>query len=169
MYLFSFDAETDGLYGPVWAIGAVVLDAAGNEVNSFAGQVSGGTLNDPWVIENVVPFVNLPRYATRRELRDAFWSFWMEYRGSSITLADFGSPVESGLFRSLIADDPTSRQWHGPYPLHEVGTMLLAAGLDPDLDRIQFTGLTSAVKHDPVWDARVSAAAWRKAAAAIME
>ena len=37
MKTFSFDAETDGLYGDVWAIGAVVQDGAKQKV--FAGQI----------------------------------------------------------------------------------------------------------------------------------
>jgi hypothetical protein len=31
MKIFSFDAETDGLYGPVWAIGAVVTNIQDGE------------------------------------------------------------------------------------------------------------------------------------------
>jgi hypothetical protein len=161
MSTFSFDAETDGLYGDAWAIGAVAKD--GDIEKVFAGQVDSSDLQNEWVRQNVAPFVSLPRYESARALRDAFWAFWLEHREGAVCIADFGSPVESGLFRACVADDLDTRQWLGPYPLHEVGTALLCAGIDPDIDRIEFSGLTGLVKHNPVDDARASLACWLKA------
>jgi hypothetical protein len=48
---------------------------------------------------------------TSRELRDAFWNFWMEYRKKEIAIADCGAPVEAGLFRSCVEDDLPTREW----------------------------------------------------------
>lgn len=161
MKTFCFDAETDGLYGDVWAIGAVVQD--GDTVKVFAGQIDASGLQSEWVRENVAPFVSLPGYESARALRDAFWVFWLSHREGALCLADFGTPVESGLFRACVADDPNARQWLGPYPLHEVGTALLCAGIDPDIDRIDFSGLNDLVRHNPVDDARASLECWFKA------
>lgn len=160
--IFCVDAETNGLYGDVWAIGAVVADDAGKIVATFAGQIEYTGQNE-WVRENVAPFVSLPRYESARALRDAFWAFWLAHREGAVCIADFGSPVESGLFRACVQDDPDARQWLGPYPLHEVGTALLCAGIDPDIDRVELSGLTGLVKHNPVDDARASLACWEKA------
>jgi hypothetical protein len=166
---FSVDAETDGLYGPVWAIGAVVLNYWGEVVARFEGQVSPASLTNTWVIENVVPHVNLPLYGSARELRDAFWAFWMTWREGVVTISDIGSPVESGLFRTCVEDDPEARQWNGPYPLHEVSTLLFAVGQDPDVDRLEYADMRSVSampglqKHNPVFDAYVSALCWLKA------
>jgi hypothetical protein len=164
MNIFSFDTETDGLYGPVWAIGAVVLnEEVGEEIARFEGQVEY-TGENQWVWDSVVPYVDLPKFESARALRDAFWAFWMSHREEGcVCIADFGSPVESGLFRACVEDDLEARQWSGPYPLHEVGTMLLAAGIDPDVDRIVLSGLTGLKKHDPVADALASAVCWQKA------
>lgn len=162
MKIFSVDAETDGLYGDVWAIGAVVANESGEIVATFAGQVPYTGTNE-WVRENVAPFVSLPGYESARALRDAFWIFWIAHREGALCLADFGTPVESGLFRSCVADDPNARQWLGPYPLHEVGTALLCAGIDPDIDRIDFSGLNGLSRHNPVDDARASLECWFKA------
>lgn len=162
-YIFSVDAETDGLYGDVWAIGAVVFDQGGAEIARFAGQVDSLDIADDFVCKEIVPYVDLPRYASRRELRDAFWNFWMAHREQSVCIADCGTPVETGLFRACVADNPAERQWKGPYPLHEVATRLMDAGFDPDTDRVELSGLTGLVKHNPVDDARASVACWMKA------
>jgi hypothetical protein len=161
--LFVVDAETDGLYGAVWAIGTVVLREDGSELDRFAGQVDPSDLTDSWVRENVAAHISLPRFATRQELRDAFWAFWTRHRESAMCVADVGSPVESGLFRTCVADDPASRMWNGPYPLHEVATVLLCAGVDPDVDRVAFSGLTGLTKHNPVDDSLASGHSWLKA------
>lgn len=163
MKMFSFDAETDGLYGDVWAIGAVVADDNGREVAYFGAQIDPTGVINQWVRDNVVPYISLPRFSSSRALRDAFWAFWLAHREGAVCIADFGSPVESGLFRACVADDPDVRQWLGPYPLHDVGTALLCAGVDPDIDRVVFSGLNGLVKHNPVDDARASLACWRKA------
>ena len=160
MKTFSFDAETDGLYGDVWAIGAVVQDGAKQKV--FAGQIDPIGVQNEWARQNVVPFVSLPGYPSARALRDAFWAFWLEHREGAICIADFGSPVESGLFRVCVADDPEARQWLGPYPLHEVGTALLCAGIDPDVDRREFSQLSGLINHNPVDDALASLATWER-------
>lgn len=59
---------------------------------------------------------------------------------------------------ACVADDPSRK---GPYPLYDVATLLMAARLDP-LEREAASVLTSRElatyrKHDPVWDAVVSA------------
>lgn len=160
--LLCLDAETDGLYGAVWAIGAIVLNGDGSEIARFAGQVDPSDLKDEWVRENIAVHLDLPRYGSRRELRDAFWAFWMEHREGSTCIADVGSPVESGLFRACVEEESGARMWNGPYPLHEVATALLCAGVDPDIDRVEFSGLAGLTKHNPVDDAIASAACWRK-------
>lgn len=160
--VFSFDAETDGLYGKVWAIGAVVFESS-IEVARFEGQISPDELENEWVRESIVPYVNLPMFENALLLREAFWNFWMTHKQGAVCIADFGSPVESGLFRKCVEDELQTRQWDGPYPLHEVATMLFAANVDPDIDRLAFTEMQGMVKHNPVHDAVVSAATWIKA------
>lgn len=161
--VFSFDAETDGLYGPVWAIGAVVLDGSGDgPAPRFAGQLDPEVVTDPWVREHVVPVVDLPRYETRVELLDAFWAFWLEHKTGADCVGDFAAPVEAGLFRACAELDIPGRQWNGPYPLHELGTALLMAGEDPDVDRRKLCGRLDLTPHDPVCDALVSGLCWQR-------
>lgn len=165
--LFSFDAETDGLYGPVWAIGAVVYDLdddGDGVVDSFAAQIDPGEfVTDQWVRDNIVPVVDLPCCGSREELLDAFWEFWLRYRNDARCLADFGAPVEAGLFRACVERDPVNRTWLGPYPMHELGTALLLAGEDVDVDRREYAEAPHLIQHDPVDDAVAAALCWRKA------
>lgn len=163
MNVFSVDAETDGLYGPIWAIGAVVLDGM-NEVDRFAGQIDPDVVTDPWVRENIVPVVDLPRFPSRQALLNAFWWFWMEDRGSAVAVADFGAPVEAGLFRACVSLNKAERTFQGPYPLHELGTALYLAGQDPDCDRREMCGRPDLVRHDPVDDALMAGLCWQKIA-----
>jgi len=159
--IFSVDAETDGLYGDVWAIGAVWLD--GGTAAHFEGQLDPAAVTDPWVHKNVVPAVNLCRYDNRTDLLNAFWDFWTAHKDSSDDcIADFGVPVEAGLFRACVELDDI-RTFEGPYPLDEVGTALRVAGFDRHADRRKLAGRPNLVEHNPVDDALVSALCWQKA------
>jgi hypothetical protein len=162
--IFSFDAETDGLYGPVWAIGAVIIRPGGVIETVFSGQLdpTPDVVTDPWVREHIVPVVKLPLYQSRSHLLDAFWAVWTQYREQVIAVADFGTPVEAGLFRACIDLDREARQWQGPYPLHELGTALLLNGVDVDVDRREFAGRGYLVQHDPVDDAKAAGLCWQK-------
>lgn len=160
--LFSFDVETDGLYGDGFAVGAVVFEN-GVEVARFSGIAEQEKVKNEWVKENVLPHLSsLPQFESKKELRDSFWEFWMQHKDGAVCIGDFGSPVESYWFRQCVEDDLDARQWDGPYPLHEVGTLLLAKGIDPDINRIQFSGYEG-VAHNPVDDAIASVLTWIKA------
>ncbi|KPM55660.1 hypothetical protein ACG83_10240 [Frankia sp. R43] len=165
--IFAVDAETNGLYGPVWAIGAVVLDPEAGAVRSvFRGQISPGEVTDDWTRKHVVPVVDLPRYSSRAELLEAFWGFWEGHRGEerASAVADVGAPVEAGLFRACVERHPAARWDRGPYPLHELASALWMAGFDPDIDRRAFCGRADLTPHDPVDDATLAALCWARLA-----
>lgn len=163
MKIFSVDAESDGLYGEIWAIGACVYDTSGPDIEGFAGQIDQKFVSDPWVLENIVPVVDLPRFETGLDLLNAFWDFWMAHRDSSLCVVDFGAPVEAFLFRCAVGINPAARTWHGPYPMHELGTALLLAGEDPDVNRREYIGRPDLVTHNPYDDALAAALCWIKA------
>lgn len=155
------DAETDGLYGPVIAIGAVTTDGhifSGRIADDFPGQPENA-----WVLENVWPHLQgLPQYENRIKLLDSFWDFYLKLRHSHSIWADYGSPVESGLFRSCVLLAEEERAFLGPYPLHDVASALVARGYNPDMDRVENSGLTDLQRHNPVDDCRASIAILRK-------
>jgi hypothetical protein len=140
---FCVDAETDGLYGEVWAIGAVVMDDKCQIVDSFECCIRNPQLKDQWVIDNILGVVTSSikdenKIDNYDDMLQKFWDFWMKHRESSICIVDVGYPVESHLFRVCVDKNRQERQWNGPYPTHEVATMLFAKGINPDINRIEF-------------------------------
>jgi hypothetical protein len=170
--LLSFDAESNGLHGEVFAVGAVVLRDDGTDAETFFARCSVPAACDPWVFENVLPaLAATPRtHETPRAMRDAFWQWLMARQSESVVVVDCGWPVEAGLLSACVADDP-SRAMKGPYPLHEAASLLLAAGMDPMASYAERVLSPEALRthrtHHPVDDARVSALCARMALAKV--
>ena len=157
MLYFSFDAETDGLFGPVFAIGAVVINQKKEIISQFEGSFLGETIRNPWVRENCLPLPeDFPAYQSREELLNAFWDFYMQYKTDCVILADTPFPVESRLLQKCIELDEQNRAQFSPYPVIDVASLFFAKGLDPDTDRMKFSGYRDK-KHNPVSDAIASA------------
>jgi hypothetical protein len=121
--VFSIDVESYGLYGEGFAVGAVVYED-GKEIDSFYAscpleQVAEfGTNQDieTWLRENVLPVCLIPTHPSPQAMREAFWSFYDNYRKVNqrnidgvevpgettrpvIFMTDCGSPVEANFFR----------------------------------------------------------------------
>ncbi len=158
-YIFSFDAEADGLVGDLFAIGVVVIDWNGNTIDQFSGSAEIETVQNTWVKENVLNNIfTLPKYNSRKEMRDAFWGFWMKYKNDCLPLADVGVPVEGHLILKTIQDNIAEREFKGPFPLFDVSAFLLTCGLDPiKIQRKEFANRADLVEHNPVDDALASA------------
>lgn len=160
MRLISFDAESNGLHGAAFAVGAVMIEDGIAE--EFFARCPIAEPVDPWVAENVLPALSSASvtHDSARAMRDAFW-FWLTSRkDGAVVVCDCGWPVEAGLLSACVADDP-ARAFAGPYPLHEVATLLLAAGMDPIGNYagtlLSGSELASHRAHHPVDDARLSA------------
>lgn len=161
---FIIDAESIGLRGEAFWIGAVLADQAGNTIREIMigclpDTADGTDADREWVRDNV-PFVAAEHASelTPRHVRDAFWAEWLavkaEYGAAVAMVADVPYPVETGLLERCIADDP-SRAAQAPYPLLDVASVRLAAGFDP-------TGTVTRQPdelpmHNPFMDARQSA------------
>lgn len=171
MKLLSFDVESNGLHGNGFAVGAVLINANTLEpLSAFRGTSMRKEFIDnldDWVQENV-PVAeiidNSQPYNSLIELRTAFWIWLQENKKDAIVIADVGYPVEARFLIACQDDNPKQRAWEAPYPLHDVSTLLLAAGVDPDIDRFEYAGelkrkvpLSLMTKHDPYYDAWLSA------------
>lgn len=153
---FAFDAETDGLYGEAFAIAAVVIDNAGHIEDSFSGTASLEDVADAWTLENCVPHLSgIPKYPDRKALREAFWLFYLKYREACDIVADVPYPVESQLMRQCV-EEHSGSTFLGPYPLIDVASVFYAKGMDPQTDRIAFSG-QQGQPHNPMTDAIASA------------
>lgn len=168
--ILSFDAESNGLHGEAFAVGAVLLNPDGSDAETFYARCLIDGPIDPWVRDNVLPaLADAPEtHATPRAMRDAFWSWLTARQSEALVVVDCGWPVEAGLLIACVSDDP-SRAFKGPYPMHEVASLLFAVGRDPMAsyaDRVLSPdALAAHRKHHPTDDARVSALCARLALA----
>jgi hypothetical protein len=153
------DVESIGLHGEGYAAGWVVVDGHGVEQASgrWACPPEAALGNEAarvWVAANVP---DLPAtHATPREVRDGFWRLWLSWKDRGAVLAaDCPWPVEARFLAGCVDDDPTRREWEGPYPLIDVASVRLAAGFDPLGTTERRPG--ELPEHDPLADARQSA------------
>mgnify|MGYP003529634433 CR=1 len=65
-----------------------------------------------------------------------------------------GWPVEASFLSACIRDD-AFRNWDGPYPMREIASIMLAAGMDPMATYEREESEKPA--HEPLADARQSA------------
>lgn len=154
--LFCFDVESIGLHGEGFAVAGGTYDRNGaiDEFCFACSRVSAAGSDDDrkWVAQNV-PNIEENRMDPKA-IRDAFWDKWITAKSgfNAKAIADCNWPVESRFLLQCIDDDPSNRKWEGPYPLLDVGSLIIAHGGDPlqEFDRIE--GETN--KHHPLDDAR---------------
>jgi hypothetical protein len=172
------DVESIGLHGEAFSVGYVVMED-GREVESgyyFCNpELAVGTGPDRELVQvNVVPVMGEYVRSTYgcglglkspREVREVFWERWMGWKANGAVLAaDCPWPVEARFLMECVGDDRVGRDWQGPYPLIDVASVRLAAGLDPlgtDSRQEDETPV-----HHPTADARQSARLLMEALAA---
>lgn len=154
-----FDVESIGLHGEGFAVGFVVVHRNGTELdadmyacppNAAKGNNEGWT----WVKDNVPTL--LKTHDAAWLIRAAFWIKWQEWKTKgAVLVADCCWPVEARFLAQCVEDQPVQREWQGPYPLHDIASMMLAKGWDPLLERPRKE--SEEPKHHPLNDARQSA------------
>jgi len=159
-YFFVFDVESVGLHGDGFSYGYVVVENAPQmkvvgrgELSSGRVAAKGTSADHEWISANVPPCRRVICSATA--LRDTFWTEWIHWRAQgAVMVADCPWPVEARFLQACVDDEP-ARQAEAPYPLIDVASVLLAAGMDPiaSYDRLP----AELPKHDPVADATQSA------------
>ena len=125
--VFSFDAETNGLWGKSFAIAAVVAKD-GQEVDRFVGRCPIEEEVNPWVAENVLPQMEaIPvTHESYEALLKDFVAFWLAHKDGAATLVHMGQVVEAKLFRDahnlgFIGDWDAPYLWYDLCVLPEVG------------------------------------------------
>jgi hypothetical protein len=107
-----------------------------------------------WALDNVP--VSEITHRSPKGIRDAFWKDWQRAKSEAAWMAaDCSWPVEAKFLEACVKDDQPARNWEGPYPLIDIGSVLFGAGMDPmkDYERTE----SELPKHDPLADARQSA------------
>ena len=169
--VFSFDAETNGLWGQAFAIGALVYDESGAEVARFVGRLPDSEVTDGWVKENVLSKIGgIPvTHQTYEALLASFAAFYMANKKGADTVVHMGYIVEAKVLRDMH-DMGLIGDWDGPYPLFDVSGNLQAVGADPtSVDKFAVengidVGVGSDIvggTHNPLWDSAVTAAVYR--------
>ena len=154
-----FDVESVGLHGEGFAVGYVVVDKHGFEHGSglfccHPADAEGEPDDRKWVYQHVPRM--LPTHITPEQVRDAFWNEWQLWKErGAVLVADCAWPVEARFLARCVDDVPEFRDWSGPYPLHELASVLLARGRDPlqNHERLE----CELPAHHPLNDARQSA------------
>jgi len=161
--VFSFDAETNGLWGKAFAIGAIVYGENGEELGQFVGRCPiEGDVND-WVKDNVLPKMTeiSETHSSYDELLADFAKFYLANKADADIVVHMGVPVESTLLKEMYSKGMIG-DWDGPYPLIDVAGNLQQAGEDPtSVDSyVQKFGLevrNFGSTHNPLYDSEVAA------------
>ena len=147
---FSFDAETNGLWGQAFSIAAVCEDGS-----EFIGRCPiEGNVN-PWVKDNVLPQMEGIKitHSDYKSLLSDFIKFYLQKKEGRTILVHMGLPVEAKLFldaheMGLLGD------WDAPYPLvdisaiPEIGTSVDSYNKKNEIEVPTFEGGT----HNPLYD-----------------
>lgn len=158
MKIISIDAETNGLWGKPFAIGAVLYED-GEEIDSFFARIPDNNVNVQWCIDNVLPVLAPVTHETRYDMYEAFALWYNLHRKDATVLWHMGHVVEAFLFRELVINDYLG-EWDAPYTPIEVSEVLRMQGFAPDSVDTYATahGIVAEGKtHDPVYDARIAA------------
>jgi len=165
MKIFSFDAETDGLWGKPFAIAGIVYEEQKGRLIETARFVARcmADIQNEWVMANVVPSINDidVTHASYKDMLLDFTLFYTKHKGGADCVVHMGYIVEAGVLRDMwqceFIDD-----FDGPYPLYDVSGNLQQAGEDPtSVDAYaRKHGLEIAdygTTHHPLYDCEVTA------------
>ncbi len=159
----SFDAETNGLWGKAFSIGALVYDENGIETARFVGRLPDKEVTDGWVRENVLPKMGdiSVTHATYEGLLADFAKFYLAEKAGAEIVVHMGTPVESRLLIDMHSQGCIG-DWDGPFPLLDVAGELAQAGEDPTscdkyVAKWKLMVPDFGTTHNPLYDSAVAA------------
>lgn len=156
---FVIDVESIGLHGEAFAVAWVLIDLNGERLlegcySCPPESSSGSHENREWINKNVPKLI--VTHPSPKDMMNAFWLIWKDAkRLGAVMAADCNWPVEATFLSDCISLDHKNREWEGPYPFIDLGSILLVMGKDP-------TGVYPRLEdempaHHPLMDARQSA------------
>lgn len=160
--IFSFDAETDGLWGQPFAVAAIVYEGE-QETARFIARLSDDVVVNQWVKDNVLPTLSdiAPTHDTYDAMLRDFAAFYLTYKRDADCICHMGYIVEAYLLREMhrlgfIGD------WDAPYPLYDVSGNLQAAGedatsVDAYAKKYGLQVSDYGTTHNPLYDCEVAA------------
>lgn len=158
-FYFVFDVESIGLHGEPFAVGWTVVNTYGDEKDSgrlaIKRELSHGDDDDREWCEQNIPHIPVTHLTLAAMLSD-FWTYWTHWKEQgAVMCAECLWPVEAKFLAMCIGVEYPKSKWSGPYPFHEVASIMMAAGMDPmaKYDRLP----NELPTHEPLADARQSA------------
>jgi hypothetical protein len=151
--ILLFDVESTSLHGTGFAVGAIVVNKGGTEIDRFELlSKEGAEKANEWVKQNVIPTLSdMPTCETDKELRDAFFNFYLKHKETAEVWSDVNFPVETNFLHAIVKDNIAEREWSMPYPLKDASTIV-----DVSIDRCAECGIADLRKHNPLDDSRAS-------------
>lgn len=168
--IFSFDAETNGLWGQPFSVAALIFDEDGQEIARFIGRCPIEGAVDSFVSEKVLPqMVGIEEtHQGYKALLKSFSEFYLENKKGCDVIAHMAFPVEAGLLRDMHSNGLIGN-WDGPFPLIDIAGNLKQVGKDPTsvdgyakeygiaVDPGDYAGGT----HNPIFDSAQAAVVYR--------
>lgn len=176
MKVLSIDCETNGLYGQIFAIGAIYKDLKTGEEEIYQARVSIEESLNQWVKENVLPNVqnielldktaNDDAIGMEKLLLDNFNGFYNKIKyiaGSNelITIGHMVCPVEANLFIKM-KKYKLMEDFDGPYPLIDVASMMFMlededpTTIDGYIEKWSLEKPLYLNSHNPLYDAKAT-------------
>ena len=162
--VFSWDVETNGLWGKGFAIGAVVYEN-GVEVKKFYSRCPISGQVDSWVEANVLPqMVDMEiTHNSYKEMLQAFAEFFMNNKADADVIFHMGCPVEARVILDMH-DNGFIGDWDGAYPWLDIDGCLKQAGFEAtSVDtynanhNIIVPQSEAGGTHNPLFDSRAAA------------
>jgi len=160
MTFFVFDVESIGLHGEGFAVaGGVYINGAAQYEFQFCcpeSEAAGEDEDREWIKKNVPVMEITHRYPGG--IREAFWTEWEKAKARYPGIIMTGEciwPVEAGFVATCVKQCLPERKWLGPYPFHDIASIMLAVGMDPMGEYGREP--SELPKHNPIADARQSA------------
>ncbi len=158
-FFFVFDVESIGLHGEGFAVGWVVVNREGQELDygeccCDPDTAKGLPADRRWVTEHVPPIT--PDVESPFGVREVFWTQWLRWKKKgALMAAEVPWPVEARFLNACVDIETSARTWEGPYPLIDIASVRFAVGLDPleTVERLEGEG----EPHVALDDARQSA------------
>jgi hypothetical protein len=160
-FFFVFDVESIGLHGEGFAFGIHIMTSEGTPVDDVLAWVNpllaqGSPDSGEWVSKNVPEMPINDKFPDLEGLRNCFWNIWLIWKEKgAMMVADCSWPVEARFLAACVDQSFPSREWEGPYPLHDLASILWALGKDPMATNERLTN--ELPQHNPLCDARQSA------------
>ena len=172
MKKFIFGVESIGLHGEGFAVAGGVYSEHGSCLREFAyhcnpDEADGNSVDREWVENNVTICKSSILLPNPDHVRTHFWREWIAAKEEgALMFVECGWPVEAAFLEACVRRNRALYNWLGPYPMHEIASVMLVAGMNPMATYERLPHELPA--HEPLADSRLSARLLHQALTSIL-